>query len=169
VQRARSTLYLPHSNLLRSSYFELLIGDLIILSTSPRYHIIFNLYLPKMFGLLQIAILIAVCFTSVHGHGLITAATGANGVTGKGFAVVDGTPRNTGLPIKAIEVGLQYLFSCTMFLILRRRVTPASSVITRLRLARSAAVAVPNLVAILMLPLNSRVSRTSFSDHVLVE
>jgi hypothetical protein len=56
-----------------------------------------------MFGLLPIVTFAAFCASSVHGHGLITAATGANGVTGKGFAVVDGTPRDTGLPIKAVE------------------------------------------------------------------
>jgi hypothetical protein len=43
---------------------------------------------------------------SVHAHGLITGVTGANGVTGQGFAVVDGTPRNTGRPVKSVEVSL---------------------------------------------------------------
>lgn len=46
--------------------------------------------------------------SSVHSHGLITAVSGANGVAGAGFAVVDGTPRNTGLPIKAVEVSSFY-------------------------------------------------------------
>jgi hypothetical protein len=34
-----------------------------------------------------------------YGHGLITAVTGANGVTGVGFGVDASTPRNGGLPV----------------------------------------------------------------------
>jgi hypothetical protein len=33
--------------------------------------------------------------SSVYGHALITAATGANGVNGVGFGVVDGTTNST--------------------------------------------------------------------------
>jgi hypothetical protein len=58
-----------------------------------------------MFGIFAIVPLLFSFVSSVQGHGLITGITGANGLNGQGFAVVDGTPRNTGLPIKSVEVG----------------------------------------------------------------
>jgi hypothetical protein len=50
-----------------------------------------------------LSILLSIAATA-RSHGLITGVSGANGVNGVGFAVVDGTPRDTGLPIKKVEV-----------------------------------------------------------------
>jgi hypothetical protein len=59
-----------------------------------------------MYGIFTTLSILLSVVASVHGHGLITAVSGANGVKGVGFAVVNGTPRDTGLPIKAVEVCL---------------------------------------------------------------
>jgi hypothetical protein len=49
--------------------------------------------------LIPAAILFGSFFSHVCGHGLLTAVTGANGITGVGFGVDASTPRNGGLPI----------------------------------------------------------------------
>jgi hypothetical protein len=49
--------------------------------------------------LISATMLFVSLFSSVCGHGLLTAVTGANGITGVGFGVDASTPRNGGLPI----------------------------------------------------------------------
>lgn len=45
-------------------------------------------------GFTTLLLLLSTILPSVHGHGLITAVTGANGVTGTGFGVDASTPRD---------------------------------------------------------------------------
>jgi hypothetical protein len=52
-----------------------------------------------------LAILLSVAAT-VRSHGVLTGVSGANGVNAIGFAVVEGTPRDTGRGVKKVEVGL---------------------------------------------------------------
>jgi hypothetical protein len=59
--------------------------------------------------------LVASLASSVYGHALITAATGANGVNGVGFGVVDGTV-NCYLPGFVLKVfALQVLLETLVF------------------------------------------------------
>jgi hypothetical protein len=52
-----------------------------------------------------LAVLLSVAAT-VRSHGVLTGVSGANGVNAIGFAVVEGTPRDTGRGVKKVEVCL---------------------------------------------------------------
>jgi hypothetical protein len=112
-----------------------------------------------MFGIFAIVPLLFSFVSSVQGHGLITGITGANGLNGQGFAVVDGTPRNTGLPIKSVEVCV-VLSQGNMKLdhMMLHRATLQSFATARSPPARSRVAVALNLVAAQMLLLPSPVS-----------
>jgi hypothetical protein len=57
-----------------------------------------------MFRILALIYLVASAAVSVNAHGLITCVEGANGVTSKGFAVLDNIPRNVFKPANITQV-----------------------------------------------------------------
>jgi hypothetical protein len=59
-----------------------------------------------MRGIFTTLVILLSIGTAARSHGVLTGVSGANGVNAIGFAVVEGTPRDTGRGVKKVEVCL---------------------------------------------------------------